>query len=174
MPGIILHRRSDSTLRAFTGTKPRVYFTVTSDLSPELIELINKAPSFSWHDTLHWPPSNPGKPRVVKAKGPRFTAGIDLDYLPAGVARPKLKRLKEAKKSNSGITTSNVAAAAPVFAQQTQVMTSAAPAPAASLPAISGAAAARPKGLEIDMLPGAFMALGERSSRPKKRPARYD
>ncbi|KAL8680540.1 MAG: hypothetical protein Q9186_003291 [Xanthomendoza sp. 1 TL-2023] len=50
--------------------------------------------------------------------------------------------------------------------------------PAPSPPAIkstvaTATATARPKGLEIDMVPATFAATGERTARPRKRPARF-
>ncbi|KAI4145692.1 MAG: hypothetical protein L6R39_003729 [Caloplaca ligustica] len=209
MPGIILRRLPDSTLTAYLNKTPTIHFAITSDLSRELTTLLDNAPSFSWEDTVYWPPSGAGKPRVVKAKGRRFTAAIDLDYLPPGVARPQLKLVrtaqvpaprvvkvqKPARKTVAPVTkktktkkttapTETMRKAAPVTGRRTEVVTSLALAPARMPTATAGveaartagktAAAARPKGLEIDMVPGTFVAAGDRSSRLKKRPARYD
>ncbi len=179
IPGLVLHRHVDGTVTAFTGKHPRKFFTgLSSDLSPELIAILDKAPTLAWDDGLRWSPRRPGKPRVIKGVGRRITAGVNLDNLPSGVPRPKLRRVTEVAMLTS--ETERVVKKASVKAQkvgpshvrEAEKTTSVASAPAGVAAAKRVAAPAMPKGLEIDM-EGKFVAIGERSSRPKKRPARY-
>lgn len=108
-------------------------------------------------------------------------AGIYLDRLPADIPRPKLIRVNAAGADVAApvVATSATAAATrgrkpgkkltgATGEQMTKVEKG------TEAPAGFAAAAERPKGLEIDMVPGAFMAVGGRGSRLKKRPARFD
>lgn len=179
IPGLILHSHPDGTVTAFVGKNPKICFAgLTSDLSPQLIAILAKAPTMAWDDSLRWSARRPGKPSIIKGKGRRIAAGVNLDNLPNGVPRPKLRRFMEAAGSSSTAAMEGKQAAArakkagPALVEQAEMATSVVPAPMGEAPAKKVAAAAMPKGLEIDM-EGTFVARGERSSRPKKRPARY-
>ncbi|KAI4208285.1 MAG: hypothetical protein LQ346_000165 [Caloplaca aetnensis] len=172
IPGLVLHRHPDGTVTAFTGKYPREFFTgLSSDLSPKLIAILDKAPTMAWDDSLSWSARRPGKPRIIKGVERRITAGVNLDNLPSGVPRPKLRRVMEAailtSKTARVVKKASMRAqkVGPADVRQAEKTISVALAKRAAAPAI-------PKGLEIDM-EGTFVALGERSSRPKKRPARY-
>lgn len=176
---VLIQPFNSSSFSAYTtiGT-PATYFSAT-DVSPDLKFLLRRAPTFLKTDRN-------GNQRIIKA-------GIYLDSLPADIPRPKLTRVKaaEAKVAAPVMVTSAIATAtrgrkpgkksawatrekttkkekktrelAPVAPQDTQK-------PGVSVNGAGG----RPKGLEINMMPGAFMPAGERGSRPKKRPARFD
>ncbi|KAL8721316.1 MAG: hypothetical protein Q9225_001976 [Loekoesia sp. 1 TL-2023] len=177
IPGIVLIQRSKSSfIRAYT-TKlgPTAYFSVT-DISPDLMHLLREAPIF---------------PRLGDQK--RFKAGIYLDDLPDDIPRPKLTLVKAAE-ADFAAPVAATSATAPAtrgrkpgrkakgaVAATTKVMKEKAPAalapagaPAPTAPAAATAPTVRPKELEIDMVPGTFVAVGGRSNRPKKRPARFD
>ncbi|KAL8727799.1 MAG: hypothetical protein Q9181_005574 [Wetmoreana brouardii] len=192
-PGVVIS--SHPSLHAYTTTtnSTKISFTITNP-SPALTDLLAKAPpALSFSDHIHYPTNPRGRPRTIPTQGKtRFKAGIYLDDLPATVPRPQLIRAdaSPAAGPERGLApttsaaaptkepTSGKSAEAAATAAENKKMTTKKPtAPPAkgtnTEPATS--TAARSKGLEIDMVPGTFMAEGEgRGSRPKKRPARFD
>ncbi|KAL9025557.1 MAG: hypothetical protein Q9196_005642 [Gyalolechia fulgens] len=186
IPGIVVIQATQSSSPSAYTTKgtPTTYFSLT-DISSDLKLLLRRAPTVSWTDRR-------GNRRTVKA-------GIYLDCLPADISRPKLTRVNAAEADVAAPVAATSATAAAMKgrkpgkkpagatgeqATKTEKGTVEA-APAALAPAgvatatnkpavMAKAPVKRPKGLEIDMVAGAFMAVGERGSRPKKRPARFD
>ncbi|KAL9006874.1 MAG: hypothetical protein Q9188_000405 [Gyalolechia gomerana] len=167
IPGIVLIHAPKSSFSACTTIgKPTTYFSIT-DISPDLTLLLRRAPTISKTDRH-------GNQKTVKA-------GIYLDRLPADIPRPKLIRVNTAGADVPApvVATSATAAATRgrepgkklmgATGEQTTKVEKGTEAPAGF-----AAAAERPKGFEIDMVPGAFVAVGGRGSRLKKRPARFD
>ncbi|KAL8834944.1 MAG: hypothetical protein Q9170_003521 [Blastenia crenularia] len=172
-------------LCAYTSKSAATTRYIVTNTSPVLLLLRNAPIIF-------------GKDRYGNQK--TIEAGIYLDHLPAEISRPKLTRVKatgadaaaqmvamdlqaaamkgwKPGKKTLEVSTTTITKITKVKKERKEL--AAAPlhrnravAPAALAP--GGAPIAQAKGLEIDMVPEIFMAVAMRSSRLKKRPARFD
>ncbi|KAL8812988.1 MAG: hypothetical protein Q9200_000615 [Gallowayella weberi] len=110
-PNIIITRiRNSTSLIAYkippNASKPKRSFTVSSPSEP-FTNLLNKAPTFSFSDRLHW--TRHGSHKIIPSKSKRFKAAIYLDDLPKSIARPKLAPVTpavEEDRSTPAVSTS--------------------------------------------------------------------